>query len=152
MTLAELMATETENPFWLRCDIDGHGKRWRLARFCEMEDEEDPRGVQILSDDAAERDHFEDWAANYEDAEAVEIMPPLDCGPTYVLKIRNWTGEGDICTIVCTCGGMATMEADVKRPIPPYTTAKCERTTCGKRWRLESVNALMEAECREVTQ
>jgi hypothetical protein len=68
------------------------------------------------------------------------------------LQIRNWTEEGDICTVVCECGGLAAMEPDGsaslttgrERPLP-YTTAKCQK--CGLRWRLESVNARYEAEC-----
>ena len=77
MKLADLIATGTVYPFWLRCDIDGGGPRWRLARFCEMDD--DDRGVQIISDPPAV-DHFEDWAGNYNEAEVVEILPPVEGG------------------------------------------------------------------------
>jgi len=66
---------------------------------------------------------------------------------TVALQIRNWTQDGDITTVVCTCGGLAELLPDVRRPIPPYTSAKCQR--CGIRWRLESVNATNDAECIE---
>jgi hypothetical protein len=76
-TLADL--GDTTNPFWLKCDIDGRGLRWRLARFVEMRDEDGiSDGVQIMSEDVDEIDHFEDYAENYQEREAVEILPPQE--------------------------------------------------------------------------
>lgn len=80
----------------------------------------------------------------------VATWPANDPGAprTHRLEIRNWTDDGDISTIVCACGGLADVEPDDKRPIPPYTTAVCQR--CGARWRLEAVLASNEAECAKV--
>lgn len=65
---------------------------------------------------------------------------------TQTLKIRNWTENGDISCVTCTCGGVIEMEPDTKRPIPPFTSGKCQRSTCEKRWRMVSVNASEEGE------
>ena len=52
--------------FWLWCDIDGHGKNWRLA--IKIDDE------QLLFP----HDQFDDYAAHYMDYPAREIVRPLE--------------------------------------------------------------------------
>lgn len=55
---------------WIWCDLDGRGKRWRLAIKREMECEDEP-GVLFPLDE----DHH-DYAENYYDDPAVDIDYP----------------------------------------------------------------------------
>lgn len=55
-----------KSQFWLWCDIDGHGKRWRLA--IELDDE------QI----AFPQDNFDDYVEHYLKYPAREIVIPME--------------------------------------------------------------------------
>ena len=75
MKLSEYMDTQhSKNPFWIWAHIDDGGPRWFLGRLCKVFGEDDPH-VQFIWGNG-EDDHFEDFAANYEEREVVELVPP----------------------------------------------------------------------------
>ena len=57
--------------FWVFCDIDGQGEKWRLAIARDQSDGE--AGIYFPHDD------FDDYC-NYQDCDAVEIRAPKISG------------------------------------------------------------------------
>jgi hypothetical protein len=58
----------SSNAYFVWCDIDGRGKKWRLAVSREMDDGED--GLYFPIED------FEDWAAGYANRPMEPVIAP----------------------------------------------------------------------------
>ena len=58
----------SSNAYFVWCDIDGRGKKWRLAVSREMDDGED--GLYFPIED------FEDWAASYANRPMEPVIAP----------------------------------------------------------------------------